>query len=67
MTDRINALTVVLEKDMRHDDVVGLLHAIRSLRGVVAVERNIASVDAFVAYERARAQLTERLWEVLRR
>lgn len=67
MSDRINALTVVLEKDMRDDDVRGLEQAIRNLRGVREVGRNIAMVDAFVAYERARAELIEALWEVLRR
>ena len=42
MTDRINAIVVILEKDMREDDAEPLLNAIRTMRGVLDVRTNIA-------------------------
>lgn len=42
MTDRINAIVVVLEKDMREDDAEPILNAIRQMRGVLDVRTNIA-------------------------
>lgn len=41
MTDRTNALLVVLEKDIRIDDAQVLVDAIKMLRGVLDVECNI--------------------------
>lgn len=34
MSDRINALTVVLERDIRDDDIEPILTSIRLIRGV---------------------------------
>ena len=65
MTDRYNALTVVLEHDIRDDDAEALLAAIRQLRGVLSVSGNIADLDAHVAQDRARHDLSEKLWRVL--
>ena len=52
MTDRYNALTVVMEKDMRDDDAEALIAAIRQLRGVLSVSGNVAD-------------LGQKLWSVL--
>jgi len=41
MTDRINALTVHLEKDYRDDDVAELIEAIKHLRQVADVDMNV--------------------------
>lgn len=65
MTDRYNALTVVLEKDIRDDDAEALLAAIRQLRGVLSVSGNVADLDSHLAQERARHDLGEKLWRVL--
>uniref|UniRef100_A0A6M3K9E0 Uncharacterized protein n=1 Tax=viral metagenome TaxID=1070528 RepID=A0A6M3K9E0_9ZZZZ len=45
MTDRLNTLTVVLEKPVREDDAVTLMDAIGTMRGVLRVERG--ELDAF--------------------
>lgn len=37
MTDRVKGFTVVLEKDMRIDDVEGLRKSIQNFRGVAEV------------------------------
>ena len=65
MTNRYNALTVVLEKDIRDDDAEALLSAIRQLRGVLSVSGNVADMDSHLAQERARHDLGEKLWCVL--
>ena len=65
MTDRFNALTVVLEKNMRDDDAEALIAAIRQLRGVIQVAGNIASPSDYMAEERAKRELGEKLWRVI--
>lgn len=52
MTDRVNKLTVVLEKDIRIDDVQSLIDAINHLKGVAAVTPGI--VDSTTAIARMR-------------
>lgn len=66
MTDRYNALTVVLEKDMREDDAQALLSAIRQLRGVLSVDGNVSDMNSHIAYARARGDLGGRLLAALR-
>lgn len=65
MTDRYNALTVVLEKDIRDDDAEALLDAIRQLRGVLSVSGNVTDLTAHTAEERAKRELGDKLWQVL--
>lgn len=65
MTDRINALTVVLEEDVRVDDAEALISAIRHIRGVRSVRKHVASMEDHIALERARSDLARKLWEVL--
>jgi len=65
MTDRYNALTVVLEKDIRSDDAEHLINAIRYLRNVAKVTPHVSDIDSHVAEARVRQELGEKLWEVL--
>lgn len=65
MTDRINALTVVLETDMRDDDAEGLISAIKQLRGVLTVESNVRNMNDLVAQERARDEMRQKLIDIL--
>ena len=66
MTDRIKALTVVLEKDMREDDAEGLIRVIEMLRGVLSVKAHVSDPSHFAATETARRELIRSLWEVLK-
>jgi len=59
MTDRVNALTVVLEQDVREDDVQPLVDAIRMMRGVLRVKKHVATIDSHVAEQRAQQRLRE--------
>lgn len=65
MTDRFNALTVVLDHDIRDDDAEPLIAAIMQLRGVLSVAGNVSDLSAHLAHERARRELGEQLWRVL--
>ncbi len=42
MTDRLNALIVILEHDIREDDAEPIINAIQQLRGVLQVEPHVA-------------------------
>lgn len=65
MTDRINALTVFLERDIREDDAQPLMEAIRQLRGVLSVQPHIADHSDALAQALVRMELEQKLWEVL--
>ncbi len=65
MTDRINALTVVLENDIRTDDADLLVNAISMIKGVISVEKNVSDSESYIASERARMKLGTKLWEVI--
>ena len=65
MTDRYNYLTVALEQDIRSDDAEALINAIQMLRGVLKVEPNISDSMSWVAEERARRELGEKILKVI--
>lgn len=65
MTDRVNALTVVLDRDIRVDDVEAIANAIRQLRHVADVVQNVASMSDHIAETRAKMDLEKKLWAVL--
>lgn len=67
MTDRIHSLIVVLEKDVRDDDIQPLLTAIEQIRGVLRVDPNVrvGSSDVFVAEARLKDRVREQLWKLI--
>jgi len=65
MSDRINTITVVLEKETRDDDCEAILTALRMTKGVLRVTPNVADAGEYMAVERARHELSQKLWEVL--
>jgi hypothetical protein len=66
MSDRYNALTVVLDRDIRTDDAKALISAIRMIKGVLTVTPIVVDSTAVVAYDRARRELIDKLYEVLK-
>lgn len=66
MTDRFNALTIVLDRDIRSDDAQSVIDAIKMVRGVQSVTPNIADMTDHIAYVRARGEIAAKLFEVLR-
>lgn len=67
MTDRVKALTVVLERDIRVDDVKELTNAILMFRGVADVQPLISDPVDYIAKERARHELEAKILDVLKR
>ena len=65
MSDRYNALVVVLEENDKSEDAESLITAIRQLRGVLSVEPNVSDISQIIADQRAKHDLGQKLWEVL--
>ena len=65
MTTRVNALTVILEKDLREDDVEVLKRAIKTFRGVLDCTSNVADLTSAIAESRARHDLSVKMWSTL--
>jgi len=65
MTDRVKALTVILEKDIRTDDCDSITIAIEQLKGVLSVQTHISNVDDEVIQTRVRQELGVKLWKIL--
>jgi inosine-uridine nucleoside N-ribohydrolase len=65
MTDRFNALTVVLEQDIREDDAQAIIAAISQLRGVASVEGNVADMHSHIAKEQALHELRGKMMDII--
>jgi hypothetical protein len=65
MSDRYNSLIVFLKKDIKDEDAKPLIEAIKQLRGVLDVQPNVSDMLSHLAEERARRELTDKLWKVL--
>ncbi len=65
MTDRYHTLTVALEKDIRTDDAQPLIDAISQMRGVLAVGGNVADSGTWMAEERAKSDLAQKLFAAI--
>ena len=67
MTDRIHSLTLVLDHDMRDDDVEALVTACKQLRHVINVTPNVSNGEVHVAETRARYRITGELLDMVNR
>jgi hypothetical protein len=56
MTDRVNALIVVLDDDYRTDDVEAIINMIQMIKGVALVEKQIMAGEDYA--HRARIAYT---------
>jgi hypothetical protein len=65
MTDRVHSLTVILEKDIRVDDIEPLIQAIQQFRGVLEVTTKVATGDSMMAEWRARHDLGQKLLKLI--
>lgn len=65
MTDRVNALTVILDRDLREDDVQFIVNAIRAIRCVGDVQMNVTNITDAVAEHRARMEYHKRITDAL--
>jgi|GEM_PF-1793986 len=66
MTDRVHALTVILEREYRDDDVEAIVNAIKMMRGVLDVKPHIIEdIDFYSSREQAKFELRQEMREVL--
>jgi hypothetical protein len=65
MTDRVHSITLVLDQDIRTDDIEPLITACRMLKHVIRVEENIADPTSLMAYSRAVSETRQLVWDAL--
>lgn len=65
MSDRLNALTVSLDRDIRDDDAEVIINAIKAIRGVNSVTGNVVDPDSYVAQRRANNIVREKLFQLM--
>ena len=66
MSDRIKGLIVMFDKDYKIEDAESIAHAIRMIKGVGKVNSLVANLDDWLARNRVRHELKEKLWDVLK-
>jgi hypothetical protein len=66
MTDRINSLTIVLDKDYRDDDCENIIKAIQMIKGVLSVKGNVSNYSDHIAHERIKNEYREKYWELFK-
>ena len=57
MTDRIQGLTVALDRDFRDDDVEAIVNAILMVKGVKSVKKSVVDVGDYTARVRAATEI----------
>ncbi len=65
MSDRINTITVVLQKDVRDDDCEHICNALAMVKGVLSVKPHVADSDSYMAEARANAKYVERILKAI--
>ena len=65
MTDRVHSIQVILEKDVRIDDVQAYIDALRLFRGVANVVVMGSGATEMMAVERARHELGSKILDVI--
>ena len=65
MTDKYNGLLVALDRDIRDDDAVKLIEAIKMIKGVLSVTGSIVGITDYIAEQRARAEIVNKVLEAL--
>jgi len=65
MTDRYNTLTVIFEHNIREDDAKDILSAILQLKGVLSVAGNVSDAGEYMAEERAKYKLGQKLLKII--
>jgi hypothetical protein len=67
VTDRINAFIVVLEADIREDEIAQTLNALKQIRGVLDVQPHVPDVvDYVVAHQRLKHDFIRKLVDFAR-
>lgn len=65
MTARVNSLFVILENDIRIDDIQSTIDAIKQIKRVLEVKTHISTPVDSVAESRVRNELGQKLMDVV--
>ena len=65
MTDHYHSIAVVLEKDIRDDDVKLIIDALKMVKGVLSAKPHVSNFESYMAKERAKKEYAAKLWKVL--
>ena len=66
MTDCVHSITVVLENNMREDDVDQYIACFMMIKGVVAAQKNVADSADYAAREQAKHEIKMKILDMLR-
>lgn len=66
MTDKVKGFVVVLDKDMRIDDVQHIKDAISMIKGVAIVEEAVAGAEDSITEMRVKSQLRGDLYDFIK-
>lgn len=65
MTARVNSLFVILENDIRIDDIQPTVDAIKQIKGVLDVKTNISTPQDTISEVRVRNELGQKIFAVI--
>lgn len=63
MSDRINGFIVVLDKDYKDEDIESTINAIEQIKGVVSVKPNIVTSNEYIAAERTKIEIVNKIYD----
>jgi hypothetical protein len=66
MSDSIKGLIVMFDKDYKDEDAETIARTILMIKGVAKVNSLVANIDDFLARNKVRHELREKLWNVLK-
>lgn len=66
MTDRVHSLTLILDRDIREDDIESLVQALYHLKHVIQVDKNVSNIESHMAEGRAKWELRRQLVQVMK-
>ena len=67
MSDKVESLTVVLEKPVSEQEAACLTAAIQMLKGVLSVKTHVSDISTYIAETRAKNDIAMKIVGILRR
>lgn len=64
MSDRINGFVVILDNNYKDEEIEQTIKAIEQIKGVIAVKPNIVTTDDYIAKERTKIEIANKIYEL---
>ena len=67
MTDRVKAIIITLEEDVRIDNTYldSLINVLREVKGIANIEMSLTTTDDYINREKIKSEMKKKLYEVL--